>query len=304
MKIFNIITIVFFVGFLGLAMVKALAVQAKDAEKHPIQVAMSAAFVSEKGIPVYDEITNYLSEKLGDDVELVTGLGYSTINSMIKDGIVSVGFVCGLPYVLMHDKSEPEAVLIAAPVMKDPRYKGQPKYYSDVIVRKDSPISSFKELKGKTYVYNEEISNSGYNLPRYHLVSLGLTNGFFGKVLRSGSHEESIRMVAQGEVDASSVDSLVLDYDRKMGFGYADQVKVIESIGPAGIPPVVVSVKTSKEVRERIQNVLLNMHKDPEGRRILDKALVDKFVAVDDSNYDDIRNFKQTAEAAGFTEIR
>lgn len=174
-------------------------------------------------------------------IEFVTGLAYGTINGMLETGAVDCGFICGLPYVIMHDRPAPGAQLLAAPILKAPRYKGQPKYYSDLVVHKDSPYKTIHDLKGRAYVYNEELSNSGYNMPRYRLLQLGLTKGFFGKVLRSGSHEESIRMVAAGEADASFVDSLVLDYDREKHLGHAAEVRVLESVGPAGICPLVMS---------------------------------------------------------------
>jgi phosphonate transport system substrate-binding protein len=159
-------------------------------------------------------------------------------------------------------------------------------------------------LRGKTYVYNDELSNSGYNMPRHKLVEIGETKGFFGKVLRSGSHEESIRMVAAGEADASFVDSLVLDYDRTKGLGHADKVRVIESRGPAGICPVVVSVKMPEPRRLKLQEAFLGMDRDPAGRKLLDEALVARFEKVDDHNYDDIRAMKKAAEDAGFNSIK
>lgn len=269
-----------------------------------LRFAMSAAFVSESGIGVYKQIASYLTRKTGIQTEFVSGLGYGTINSMIEDGTMQCGFICGMPYVLLHDRPQPAAQLIVAPVMKNPRYQGKPKYFSDLIVRKDSPYQTIHELKGRTYVYNDELSNSGYNLPRYRLLQLGLTNGFFGKVLRSGSHEESIRMVAAGEADASFVDSLVLDYDREKGLGHAREVRVIESVGPAGVCPLVASAQMPADLFGKIQHAFVTMHEDPEGRRILDEALLDRFVVVDDSNYDDIRAMKEAAEKAGVTTIR
>ena len=280
------------------------APKSTPAASSKVRMAMTAAFVSESGMPVYGRIATYLSKKLGTEVSFVTGQSYGDVDKMLDAGSVEVAFVCGLPYVLKHDANKNSVHLVAAPVMKDPRYGGKPKYFSDLVVRKDSKFKKLEDLRGATFVYNEEASNSGYNLPRYKMLKLGLTQGFFGKLVRSGSHEESIRMVATGKADASFVDSLVLDFDRETGNGWASEVKVIDSLGPAGIPPVVVSGKASPELRKRIKDALITMSKDPDGRRILDDALVDRFVEVDDSNYNDIRQQYQAAVKAGFTTIK
>lgn len=270
-----------------------------------VNIAMTAAFVSEHGIGVYDEITKYLAKKTGLSTEFVTGLSYSTVNTMIEKGAAPVAFVCGYPYVLSHDnKTNPPTRLLAAPVPEGALYKGQPKYYSYTIVSKDSPLKSWEDLKGKTYVYNDSISNSGYNMPRAKMVSMGATKGFFSKVLHSGSHEESIRMVAEGKADASSVDSLVLDYALAESEPYAKDVKIIETLGPAGIPPVVYSPILPEETVAKLRKALLDMDKDPEGQAILKKAHLARFVEVDDSNYDDIRKMADDAKKANFMELK
>jgi phosphonate transport system substrate-binding protein len=272
--------------------------------ERPVRVAMSAAFVSEHWVPLYGELTAYLGEKAGTRHELITGLAYSTISHMLESGAIDFGFVCGYPYILAHDKPVPDMELLAGAVMKHPRYLDKPVYFSDLIVSKDSAFRSLRDLEGRTLVYNEETSNSGYNMPRSHLVELGLTHGFFGRVLRSGSHEESIRMVAEGSADASYVDSLVLDFDREKRQRHAEQVRVIESLGPAPIVPLVASAKVAKAERDRIQRDLLTMHQDEQGRRILDRLLIDRFVVVTDDHYDSLREMKKRAEDAGFLVIK
>ncbi len=253
-----------------------------------IRVAMSAAFVSEDGIGIYQELTEHLNRALPEKkFEFINGLAYETINQMILDGAIHVGFVCGLPYVLLKEKGDID--LLAAPVMVKSRYNGKPVYFSDLIVHKSSDARSIQDLKNKHFIFNEEISNSGYNLPRNYFSKNGIIGtNFFGKISRSGSHEASIRAVGSRKADFSFVDSLVLEFDRHLGKPEAMNVKVIQSLGPSGIPPVVASTKVDPKVRQTIRTQLLNMHKDPKGREILKKAFVKKFVPVSHKNYEDI----------------
>lgn len=285
-----------------------------DAAKTRIKMVVTAAIVSDKGMSVYDEMAAYISRKTGWEVEVISGLSYDEADEMLDKGIIQVGYVCGLPYT--HKFSEGKYELLAMPVMamkkgRFPDAKGYEdipgKYYSYTIVRKDAPYNSWQDLKGKTYAFNEINSNSGYNMPRYKLVQLGARSWqeYFSKVVVSGTHEESIRLVARGIVDASSVDSLVLDYDRHIGDVDALNVRIIEHLhaGGAGIPPVVLSKKASPSLKSAIQKILLNMHKDPKGKQILNKALTLRFIKPKDSNYDDIRKMEQAARKAGFRDF-
>jgi len=63
-----------------------------DSSEPPLQIAMTAAFVSESGIHVYDNIAQYLSKKIHRPISFVTGLSYSTVNSMIDENVVDMAF--------------------------------------------------------------------------------------------------------------------------------------------------------------------------------------------------------------------
>ncbi|MDH5257192.1 MAG: PhnD/SsuA/transferrin family substrate-binding protein [Gammaproteobacteria bacterium] len=280
-----------------------------SSDSSDIKMVVTAAFVSERGLPIYTQVANYLSSKLNRNVDVISGISYEESNLLLQQGIIQVGFICGLPFTREFNEND----LIAMPVMATskgdapdiPGYDNVPgKYFSYTIVHKDSPIKSWQDLKGKTYVYNDINSNSGYNMPRYKLLQLGAKSweDYFSKISVSGSHEESIRLVSQGIVDASSVDSLVLDYDRHIGNQDALNVRVIESLFPkgAGAPPVVLSKHANPELRQKIQNILINMHEDITGRMILDKALIKYFEKPDNANYDDIRHMDNAAKAANF----
>jgi phosphonate transport system substrate-binding protein len=110
-------------------------------------------------------------------------------------------------------------------------------------------------------------------------------------------------MVANGEADASYVDSLVLEFEQSIRVPDAFRVRVIDTVGPAGIVPAVVSLKMPVSDRQKLRNLLLHMHEDKEGKAILSAMLLKRFDPVRDSNYDDIRQMKSAAEKGHFTEI-
>lgn len=283
------------------------------AAEQRMNMIVTAAYVSERGMDVYKELGEYLGKKTGYKTSLVSGTSYEVADLLLKKGHIQVGFVCGLPYTENVEKGIYR--LLAMPTMKnqtgnhpDARgYGGIPgKYYSYTIVQKDSAITSWSELEGKSYTYSDKKSNSGYNMPRYKLLQMGYSswNDYFSRIVVSGSHEESIKLVANGSVTASSVDSLVLDYDRSIGDKNALNVRIIEHLfdGGAGIPPVVISNQAPKGMLEKLQKALLTMHHDPVGRIILDKALIEKFLPPDDRNYDEVRKYKKEAQKRRFVD--
>src|SRR5262249_41055561 len=140
----------------------------------------------------------------GVAAELVIGDDYAQLAD------ADVSFVCGLAYIELCGPGGLPLEPVAAPVLSGKRYRGRPVYYSDVVVRRESRFRSFSDLEGATWCYNEPLSHSGYGVTRYHLVRLGRTGGFFGRVFEAGFHQRSIRLVRTGNVDASAIDSHVL----------------------------------------------------------------------------------------------
>src|SRR6185437_4164687 len=139
-------------------------------------------------------------------------------------------------------------------------------YYSDVIVRSDSPFQSFAELRGRSWSFNEPYSHSGYGITRYHLLRLGETNGFFSRVVEAGWHERSIRLVCAGEVDASAIDSQVLTVALRDDPHLAGQLRILDSLGPSTIQPVVAARRLSASLKAELRAVFLEMHNDPVAR--------------------------------------
>src|SRR5207248_10541169 len=132
-------------------------------------------------------------------------------------------------------------------------------------------------------------SQSGYGITRYRLLQMGETNGFFGKVVEAGFHQESIQMVCAGQVDASAIDSQVLAVALRDDPALAVQLKVIDTLGPSTIQPVVAATHLPPDLRAALRSALLSLAADPAARDRLAEAFIERFAPITDADYDDIR---------------
>lgn len=239
--------------------------------------------------PVYAFLAQCMGQWLGRPAQLVVGESYDQLDE------ADVAFVCGLAYVERADDGQAPVEPVAAPLLQGRRYAGRPVYYSDVIVHRNSSHRSFADLRGRSWAYNEPHSHSGFGITRYCLAQLDETFAYFGRVVQAGWHEECIRLVRAGAVDAAAVDSQVLAVALREQPGLASQLRVIDSLGPSTIQPVVVSRRLPGWQRDIIRNQLLDLAKDARARPHLRYGLVERFVAVDDRSYNDIRHMRAVA---------
>lgn len=259
-----------------------------------------ATYLAPNMYPVYQCVADYVGRQLGCRTELAVGEVFTAFAS----GDVDVAFICGLPYVQLTRLNPAPVELLAAPVLRGERYRNQPIYFSDVIARRDSQYHAFADLRGCRWAYNDVNSHSGYNITRYSLVQLGETRGFFGRVVEAGFHQEALRMVADGRVDASAIDSQVLAIEMREHPDLVGSVRIIDTLGPATIQPIVAARHVSAALKDELRAVLCAIGDDPTSRDALDYGFVARFVAIADTDYDDIRMMVAVAEEAGFTELR
>lgn len=256
-----------------------------DKEK-PLRIAVGAMITPKEGFAYYRHFLNYLGEKLGRRVEFVDRENYAEINRLLKIGEIDVAFVCSQPYVDGHREFGLELLLA-------PQAYGEATYYSYIIVPRDSPVKSLADLRGKTFAFSDPLSNTGKLVPTYLLARMNKTpEAFFGKYFFTHGHDKSIKAVAQGMADGAAVDSLIWEYANSTNPEFTSQTKIIAKSQPYAIPPVVVRKGLDPVLKERIKNVFLHAHEDEQGREILRKMMIDRFVPIDDSAYDSIREMQ------------
>lgn len=256
-------------------------------------------FLAPNMLPVYSAVAESIGERLGMNVEIDNGLRYESAHVDFE-----VCFICGLAYIELVDCASRPIEAIAAPVLVGERYQGLPIYFSDVIVHRDSPFQSFEDLRGCSWSYNEPYSQSGYGITRYWLSKMGETPSFFGNVIEAGWHERSIQFVADGEVDASAIDSQVLALILAQRPEFSSKIRTIATLGPSTIQPVTVSTHLPESLRREIQQSFLDLSISPAMRAQLSKGLIDRFVAVEDENYNDLRIMRQRCADVGCLQLQ
>jgi phosphonate transport system substrate-binding protein len=265
----------------------------RRAQSQPLRVATHLA----PGVlPAYARLARHLGEELGRPAELVVAADYGRCAADVDH----VCFVCSVPYLLLSDAGAIRMEVVAAPVLRGRRYGGRPVYFSDVVVRADSRYRTFAQLRGTRWAYNEPYSHSGFVVVLHHLAALGESPDFMGTSIEAGFHDEALRMVLDGRADWAAIDSQVLAIWMRQVPALRRDLRVVEVLGPSTIQPVVASARRLDAVQRRtITDVLLAVHADPSARRDLRAAGIERFVAVRDADYDDIRDKLAAAAASG-----
>ena len=261
-----------------------LAVPVKSvASQTSLRAGVASMITPVSAVKYYQQVVDYIGEKLGMPAEMVHRTTYDEIDVMLGNNDVDVAFICSSPYVLDNEKFGVE--LLVAPQVNDKVY-----YNSNIIVHKDSPIETFDQLKGFTFVFVDPKSNTGRLYPTYVLAKGDQTpESFFSSYQYSYSHNKSVEIVAKKRADGAAVDSIVYDFMVATDSPYVKQTKIIHRSPQFGIPPVVVPPGISPFLKKSLRSIFLEMHDDPEGKQILEGMKIQQFVEVPDSNYDSIR---------------
>ena len=140
----------------------------------------------------------YLEDKLGVKVEIFTAGNYDgVIQAMAADQIE----------IARHGSSSYAAAYTATdggvvPTLTTVKANGDSGYYSIVVTRCDSGIKNLEDAKGKVLAFADPDSTSGYAVPYYNMVKMGIDpKTYFAATPFAGSHEAVATGVANGTFD-------------------------------------------------------------------------------------------------------
>src|SRR5262249_20066794 len=101
------------------------------------------------------------------DLEYVEHAAPAPLSELWARPDLGCAFMFGWPFARSH----PQPRLLAAPIPAAPRYEGRPIYFTDLIVRADSPFATLADTFGHRLAYTTTDSQSGFNALRHHLLA-------------------------------------------------------------------------------------------------------------------------------------
>ncbi|GAB6033535.1 hypothetical protein CHUAL_013409 [Chamberlinius hualienensis] len=213
---------------------------------------------------------------------------------------VDIAFINGPAYLdLIDSKNKYAKLLPITAVHTHPKSEGQPVYFSDIIVHQNlrEQVKEFLDLRGCQWAYSRTSSLSGYLVTIQNLKQLGENPSFFGNLLPSGSHINSIEMVLHKQADAAAVDSSCLAIYTARHPEIKNEIYQLLSWGPLPSLPIVVNTRLPDEIQSRIVTALLNMHQYPSWKNQLEEFQVSHFTKNDPFCYETERDIIKNSKS-------
>lgn len=249
----------------------------------PLHIAVSAMISPKETFAYYEELIKYISRKIGRKIEFKQRKTYKEVNTLLETRELDFAFICSGAYVEATKKFPLE--ILAVPVVH-----GEPLYRAYVITHKSYSINKFTDLMGKSFAFTDPLSNTGRLYAVKRVNEHGSTvDEFFKKTIYTYAHDHSIQVVARKIVDGATIDGLVYDYLKEKYPERVKDVRIIEISEGYGIPPVVIHKKINQKLKNELKAIFLGIDKGAEGKKILQKLMIDKFIVGNDTSYNSIR---------------
>ena len=217
----------------------------------------------------------YVEEALGVPTRLFTPADYNGVIQGLVGGTLDFAWLGASSYAATYIADE-NAV---EPVLVKTNLDGSFSYHSIGFARVDSGVAELADLEGKTFGFGDPNSTSGFLIPSVEIPQLGYSmepGDFFGDVVFTGGHEQTIIAVNNGDIEAGVTwaDGLGNWEDgynsgalrRAVDAGLVDMNDLVEIWRSKPIPegPIVLRQSLPEDVKATVTELLANLHETDE----------------------------------------
>ncbi|MEX1377410.1 MAG: phosphate/phosphite/phosphonate ABC transporter substrate-binding protein [Eubacteriales bacterium] len=250
-----------------------------------------------------------LEEQLDMDVNVTIATDYNALIEAMASEQVQVGLLATTAYVLAADEGAAEAILKSlrydvddngGKLLDQPLVGG---YKSQLVVAKDSGITSVADLKGKKIAISSFTSTSGFVWPANLLADNGLNPETDVEWINAGGHDNAILAVYNGEADAAFTFKDARTLFEGEDF-YDDLMEnVVFVMNTSEIPNDTISVIPSLDdkMKKKISDAFMAIAESEEGLEII-RAIYshEGYAPVTDEEYAQVREYLERQEQWNF----
>jgi ABC-type phosphate/phosphonate transport system substrate-binding protein len=248
----------------------------------------------------WEVLFDLVAEYAGVEMEYVEHAAPAPVSTLWARPDCGCVFMCGYPYAIGPAQRQ----LLAAPVPAAARYQNRPVYFTEFIVRTDSPAQTLQQTFDSRLACMLPESNSGYNAPRHFLMqqaAAGRHSLYRPAARMTPTPRETIEAVIGGQADVGVVDSYVLDLLRRYAPEVTAQVRTLAQTQASPIPPLIASAQVDANLCNRIRGSLLEIHHHRHAAALMEFLGLSHFVAAQTSDYACLPALAQEADRAGFS---
>lgn len=234
----------------------------------------------------FKPLADYLSHAVKQPITLVLSKNLDDFLTKAREDVPQIVYFCPLNYVKMAHE------MLFYPLAGVALKGGGDR--SVIVVRRDSPVRTLQELKGKSLALGNVTCASSYLVPRTMLLHAGIGLGDFLEVRNTGSDQAALMAVAARLYDVTATGE-----DAAAPF---IQKALLRPLAYSPLMPsdlIAADASVSPRLRERIKRALLRL----KGANAAPAAVAIKpnavgFIPVQDRNYDIIRTMEQRISGA------
>ena len=228
-----------------------------------------------------------ITEKLTSlNIETIKVTDYNAAVEAMRAGRAHIAWYGGKTYVKAAEIANAEA--FAAGVRPGEKDAG---YYTYFVVKKDSKLIKFEDVKGKNLSLNTIGSTSGDLIPQVELNKINLSvknKDHFKNVFYAGSHDACLLAVLNNQADVCGMSSRNFEARIEDGTIKLEDVRIIHKSDRVPPPPLAYSKLIPLEDRIKIKNAVLDAHNHGEISGYGGK--MSHYIEVKDSDYNVLRD--------------
>ncbi|MHC4187084.1 MAG: phosphate/phosphite/phosphonate ABC transporter substrate-binding protein [Planctomycetota bacterium] len=240
----------------------------------------------------FKSLMDIVAQLTGIKFNFIKVTDYNAAVEAMRAGRADIAWFGAATYVIAADMADAEA--FAAGIPKGQKDAG---YYTYFVVKKDSPIKTLADAKGKILALNNIGSTSGDYIPQVELLKVGLDihkKKDFENIFYAGSHDAALIAVVNGQADICGMSSHNFKGRTTDGTVSLDAVRIVHKSPRVPPAPLAYSKKLPVEIREEVKNGVLEAHKY--GKIGGWGGEMEKYIAVEDKDFDIMRDVRKIVE--------